>query len=143
MKRCLPSHQSLASLEESGQNRRRTKNRKREKKTSRICEQIVDSSRHLKVAQAFEMVESHSTQSFLASSHMESGDTYNTSVSSSSSRVPPSENGTTAPESVLVPTATSKGDDIVFSFRPHKSKRKRNGKNVKLTGPMKLSRRLS
>ena len=35
------------------------------------------------------------------------------------------------------------GDEIKFSFRPNKSRKKRHHKNVKSAGPMKLSRRLS
>lgn len=121
------------------------------KKTSLMMRKMID-RRHIKVGssdQTYNLTESRSSRSLQDSpTDVESGDTYNTSVSSSSSPREQPEHRTTskaavAPKNVVLPTNTMGGEGIVFSFRPHKSKKKRNGKNVKLTGPMKLSRRLS
>lgn len=145
----LPSYQSSSSNDANGVRNRRSRTKETKKKTShRICKIIGRRRRkHESSGQTCQLEDSHSSRSIPGlSPAVESGVTYNTSASSSSSRGGSSENNgrTTAAKSVLpaVPAGTE-GDELVFSFCPHKSKKKRNGKNVKLTGPMKLSRRLS
>lgn len=144
----LPSYQSSSSNDANGVRHRRSRTKETKKTSHRICKIIGRRRRkHESSEQTCDLADSHSSRSIPGSSPaVESGVTYNTSASSSSSRGGSSENNarTTAAKSVLpaVPAGTE-GDELVFSFCPHKSKKKRNGKNVKLTGPMKLSRRLS